>query len=268
MTDISIAVAQFSPSADRVKNRGRVTGLIGEAASAGAHLIVLPEYSSFCAPRLGPDFLENSEPNDGPFLTAVSDAARTNSIWVIAGLVERSTEKARFSNALVALDPAGNLATTYRKQHLYDAFGARESQWVIPGNAGAPSTITVEGLTVGLQTCYDLRFPEVTRTLVDAGAHAIAVAAQWFDGPAKKHHWDTLIAARSIENTVYVAAADQSGPVAIGSSQIVDPLGVTLASLDAEPGIALAPASLARVLEVRKTNPALRERRYRVEAIR
>lgn len=267
MTNISIAVAQFHPSADRVENRARVAGLIHEAATAGAHLIVLPEYSSFCAPRLGPDFLENAETNDGPFVTAVSDAARTNSIWVIAGLVERSIEKARFSNALVALDPSGNLATTYRKQHLYDAFGARESQWVLPGRAGVPSMITVAGLTVGLQTCYDLRFPEVTRTLVDAGAHAVAVAAQWFDGLAKKHHWETLIAARAIENTVYVAAADQSGPAAVGSSQIVDPLGITLASLDAEPGIAMASASLERVLEIRSTNPVLLQRRYRVEAI-
>jgi predicted amidohydrolase len=152
----------------------------------------------------------------------------------------------------------------YRKLHLYDAFGYRESDWVEPGPIAAPETFAWEGFTVGIQTCYDVRFPEVTRRLVDAGADLVLVPAEWVRGPLKEEHWRTLVTARAIENTVYVAAADHTPPIGVGASMIVDPMGVALASLGEEPGVVVAEVTRERVASVRRTNPALAVRRFGV----
>ena len=120
------------------------------------------------------------------------------------------------------------------------------------------------GLRVGLQTCYDLRFPEVTRVLADAEVDLVLVPADWVPGPGKVHHWRTLLTARAIENTAFVAAAGQIPPEGVGTSLILDPAGETLAELGEERGIAVADLDPARIREVRAANPALRLRRYTV----
>jgi predicted amidohydrolase len=183
---------------------------------------------------------------------------------VVAGLVERTDERHRFANTLVAVAPSGDLVAVYRKQHLYDAFGSRESDWVVPGEIVEPQLFEVDALRVGLQTCYDLRFPEVTRLLADAGADLVAIPAEWVRGPLKEHHWSTLLQARAIENTLYVAAADHTPPVGVGASAIIDPMGVTIAGLAETTGIAVAEVSRERIERVREVNPALALRRYRV----
>ncbi|MFP3464875.1 carbon-nitrogen hydrolase family protein [Leifsonia sp. SIMBA_070] len=261
---VGVAVAQFAPGEDRVHNRDVVSGLIAVAASRGARLVILPEYASFFTDPLGASFARNAEGLDGDFVGALSAAAREHAVFVVAGLVERTDEAHKFSNTLVAVDPAGDVVATYRKQHLYDAFGAQESDWVVPGGLEEPQTFEVDGVVVGLQTCYDLRFPEVTRRLADAGADLVAVPAEWVRGPLKEHHWTTLLAARAIENTLYVAAADHPPAIGIGASAILDPMGVTLAGLGETTGVAVAEVSTARIRDVRGRNPALRLRRYRV----
>jgi predicted amidohydrolase len=166
-------------------------------------------------------------------------------------------------NTIVAVRGDGLLAT-YRKQHLYDAFGQTESDWVEPGELGEPSTFELAGLRFGLMTCYDLRFPEVARTLIDAGAEVLVVPAEWVRGPLKEHHWTTLLAARAIENTAYVVASDHPAPIGVGHSQIIDPLGVLPAGVGTAHGIAVATVERAAIDRVRATNPSLRVRRYRV----
>jgi len=261
---IAVAVVQFAPGEDRVHNRDVVSGLIAVAASRGARLVVLPEYSSYFVDPLGASFARNAETLDGDFVGALAAAAREHDLWVVAGLVEKTDVPHKFSNTLVAVDPAGDVVATYRKQHLYDAFGAQESEWVVPGDLDAPQTFAVDGIVVGLQTCYDLRFPEVTRRLADAGAELVAVPAEWVRGPLKEHHWTTLLAARAIENTLYVAAADHPPAIGVGASAVIDPMGVTIAGLGETTGVAVAEVSSARVREVRERNPALRLRRYGV----
>lgn len=264
---VTVAVAQFAPTDDRVHNRDVVAGLVAVAASRGARLVVLPEYASYFTDPLGPSFARNAEPLDGEFVGSLAAAAREHGIHIVAGLVERTDESRKFSNTLVAVGPAGDVVATYRKQHLYDAFGAQESEWVVPGPLDEPQTFDVDGVTVALQTCYDLRFPEVTRRLADAGADLVAVPAEWVRGPLKEFHWTTLLAARAIENTLYVAAADHPPSIGVGASAIVDPMGVTLAALGETTGVALAEVSTARVREVRERNPALSLRRYRISPI-
>ena len=128
----------------------------------------------------------------------------------------------------------------------------------------APELFTWGGFTVGLQTCYDIRFPEVSRRIVDAGADLLLVPAEWVRGPLKEHHWRTLLTARALENTVFVAAADHTPPVGVGTSLVIDPMGVAVAALGEARGVAVAAISPDRVTEVRRVNPALQLRRFGV----
>ncbi|WP_308465310.1 carbon-nitrogen hydrolase family protein [Rathayibacter soli] len=266
MTDqaVNVAVAQFAPGADRDHNLATIRELATTAAGRGARLIVFPEYSSFFVDPVGPAMVEAAEALDGPFVTALGALAAELGVDIVAGMAERVADAHKFSNTLVAVDPTGHIAATYRKQHLYDAFGGRESDWVQAGTIEVPEIFDVDGLRVGLQTCYDLRFPELTRLIVDAGAELVLVPSEWVRGPLKEHHWSTLIAARAIENTVYIAAADHTPPIGVGLSTIVDPMGVALATLGERADVALAPVALARVAQVRSINPALALRRYTV----
>jgi predicted amidohydrolase len=259
---VRVAVAQFAPSADVEGNLASVRALIGEAAGQGAELVVLPEYASYFEHRMGPRFAEHAQPLDGPFTGAVQQAAAEAGMVAVFGLVESASGE-RFRNTAVAVSADGVIAS-YRKTHLYDAFGADESTWVEPGALEPAQTFLLGGLRVGLQTCYDLRFPEVTRVLADAEVDLVLVPADWVPGPGKVHHWRTLLTARAIENTAFVAAAGQVPPEGVGTSLILDPAGETLAELGEERGIAIADLDPARVTEVRAANPALRLRRYTV----
>ena len=139
---------------------------------------------------------------------------------------------------------------------------------MVPGDLDEPQTFEVDGIVVGLQTCYDLRFPEVTRRLADAGADLVAVPAEWVRGPLKEHHWTTLLAARAIENTLYVAAADHPPPIGVGASAIDRPDGRDARRARRDDRAWRSPrSSSARIREVRERNPALRLRRYRVSPI-
>ena len=162
-------------------------------------------------------------------------------------------------NTLVVADRDG-LRATYRKIHLYDSFGFRESDRLTAGEVD-PVVVEVGGVTVGLMTCYDLRFPELARALVDRGAELVVLPAAWVAGPGKVLHWRTLLAARAIENTVYVAAAGQPGPRYTGHSMVVAPDGDVLAEAGEEPGSVQATVSTDRVAEVRRVNPSLANRR-------
>jgi predicted amidohydrolase len=264
---LGVAVAQFAPGADTPANLVTMRELAATAVARGARLVVFPEYSSFFVDPLGAAFVKAAQPLDGPFVRGLGDLAASLGVFVVAGLVERVDDSTRFSNTLVALSPAGSLVATYRKQHLYDAFGSTESEWVTPGGISEPETFIVDGIRVGLQTCYDIRFPEVTRRLVDAGADLVLVPAEWVRGPLKEQHWRTLVTARALENTIYIAAADQTPPVGVGASMIVDPMGVELATLGERADVAVAWVSSERVAAVRRVNPSLALRRYRVEPI-
>ncbi|MFC4605705.1 carbon-nitrogen hydrolase family protein [Rhodococcus kronopolitis] len=261
---VEIAVAQFAPGQDKSQNHLSVRNLVGAAAARGARLVVAPEYAMFTSPRLDEQLVAAAEPLDGPFVTGLLATAAEFGVHVVAGVNESLTDDHRVSNTLVAAGPDGRIVAVYRKLHLYDAFGYRESEVIRAGPVEEPETFAVDGLTFGMQTCYDLRFPEVTRRIVDAGADVLLMPAQWVPGPLKEDHWTTLLRARAIENTVYVAAADQSARTGSGNSMIVDPMGVVLASLGETVGTAVADVNAERIAEVRQRNPALALRRFTV----
>lgn len=263
-TSTTVAVAQFAPGEDKDRNLQTITGYVGTAKAEGADLVVFPEYAMFTAPAMDERFLAAAESLDGPFVAAVRDLARREAITIVAGINETTDAPDQIHNTLIAVDDGGKVAATYRKLHLYDAFGYTESRLVRPGSACAPETFTVGGLTFGMQTCYDLRFPEATRRLVDAGADVVLMPAEWVPGPLKEDHWTTLLRARAIENTVYVAAADQCGSNGAGNSMIVDPMGVVLAAIGEDEGVVSATLHGDRIARVREKNPALALRRFAV----
>jgi len=263
VSPVAIAVAQFAPGEDKAGNLEQLRNLATTAASRGAKLVVFPEYSSYFSPSLGANSVAAAEALDGTFVAGLEAIAKVLDIHIVAGMLELSDEHDdRFFNTVVALDPHGALVATYRKLHLYDAFGLRESDWVVPGPIEEPQVFMLGDLTVGMQTCYDIRFPEVTRRLVDAGADVIVLPSEWVRGPLKEFHWRTLVTARAIENTVYFAAADHGPPIGAGNSMIVDPMGVELATIGEETGVAVAWISAARIADVRAVNPALGIRRF------
>lgn len=261
----AIAVAQFAPGSDLAANLAEITRLAELAAGRGARLVVFPEYSSYFTPEPGRDWHDAAEPVGGPFTEHLADLAERLDLHLVAGLIERvDGDERRVHNTVVAVAPREGVVARYRKLHLYDAFGQRESEWVAPGEIAAPEVFEAGGIRFGLQTCYDARFPEVTRRIVDAGADVVCMPAEWVRGPLKEAHWRVLTTARAIENTMYVAAADHAPPVGAGNSMIVDPMGVEVATIGEATDVAVAWISPERIAAVRRLNPALELRRFRV----
>ncbi len=260
---LRVAIAQLEIGTDRAANLARAVAAIGLGARAQADLVVLPEYASAFDPRgTGPEF---AEPLDGPFVTTVRAAARGGRVAVIAGTTLPGERSDRAVNAVVGIDATGRLLGTYRKVHLYDAFGHRESDRLEPGPAdAAPLILPVGGLRVGVLTCYDLRFPESARCVVDGGADVLVVPAAWAAGPLKADHWRTLARARAIENTAVVIAVGQAGRGVTGRSLVVGPDGRVLAEFDDAPTVDVVDLDPAAVAAARATNPSLANRRYAV----
>lgn len=263
VTPLGLAVAQFAPAADDAANLDTISDLVARAASRGARIVLFPEYSSYFVDPFDASLSDHAQDLDGPFTTALTSFAARHDIHVVAGLLETGDSDPRVRNTVVAVGPNG-LVATYRKLHLYDAFGQRESDWVQPGALTGAETFEVDGLRFGLMTCYDLRFPEVSRVLADAGCDVVLVPSEWVRGPLKEHHWRTLVHARAIENTLFVAAADHPPPLGVGSSMIVDPAGVELAAVGTTTDVAVAYLDRDAVARVRRVNPALTLRRFTV----
>ncbi|MDH5294733.1 MAG: carbon-nitrogen hydrolase family protein, partial [Acidimicrobiia bacterium] len=206
------------------------------------------------------DLASIAEPLDGEFVAGLSDQARRLSLWILAGMWEKVDGESRVSNTTVVIGPDGDLVDCYRKIHLFDSFGFAESERVVPGPI-SPTVIDVDGLRVGVMTCYDLRFPELARALVADGAQAIAMGAGWIAGPGKLAQWKTLLKARAIENTVFMVAAGIVGGGYTGHSAILDPFGEPIAELEDEQAVAVGDLDKGALDEARSLVPSLRHRR-------
>jgi predicted amidohydrolase len=252
-------LGQLSSGLDKDQNLEIIAGMTAEAAEAGADLVLFPEYS-MADFRPDDSVRQLAEPLDGPFVQRLSSLAATHGITVLAGMLESGPQSDSVFNTIVALDRSGSLIGAYRKIHLYDAFGFKESGWLAPGG-GETLLFPLGDITFGVQTCYDLRFPELSRRLVDQGAECLLAPAAWVQGPLKESHWETLLRARAIENTVYVAAAGQTGPRYGANSMLIDPMGVAVSRAGEAPTVIVGDIRPERVDEVRRVNPTLANRR-------
>ena len=257
--DLRVALVQRASSLDPAENREALAGLDVEA-----DLTVFPEAFARDFGSPGEDISAYAEPLDGPFAKAVADLAGSSGT-VVAGMFETAPDPDRPFNTLVV---RGRAEAAYRKIHLYDSFGYRESDRLTAG-PWEPTVIELNGFGVGLMTCYDLRFPELARALVDAGADVLVVPAAWVPGRTEEEHarkvdhWRTLVRARAIENTAYVVAVGQAAPRYTGHSMVSDPNGALLVDAGPEPGVHTAVLTQQVLAEARATNPSLANRRHR-----
>ncbi|WP_173100780.1 carbon-nitrogen hydrolase family protein [Actinomadura verrucosospora] len=257
-----IAVGQFASTEDWRTNLKTCMSLIDEAGEGGADLLVLPEDSLALFIDEPDRIAEAAQPLDGPFVTGLLEHTAGTRTTVVVG-VHEPAGGGKVHNTLAAIRDGGIVAV-YRKVHLYDAFGSRESDRVRPGD-GEPVVFDCAGWRVGLMTCYDVRFPEMARLLVDAGAEVLALPAAWVRGPAKERHWEVMVTARALENTCYVAASGECGRRNIGASMVVDPLGTVRDRLADRPGLLWAVADRGELDEARRRLPVLANRRFRVD---
>ncbi len=250
---LTVSLVQHASGLDPEANRA----LLDELAPRDVDLVVFPEAFARDFGPAGSDVSDGAEPVTGPFATEVARVAADRGATVLAGMFESSEDPGRPWNTLVL---RGAAVADYRKVHLYDSFGYRESDRLTAGPVDAV-TAPLGGFTLGLMTCYDLRFPEQARALVDAGADVLVAPSAWVAGERKVDHWRTLVRARAIENTSYVVAVGQPGPRYTGHSMVVDPLGDVLMEAGERPGIVTATLDPEVLVRARRTNPSLANRR-------
>ncbi|RFU87106.1 carbon-nitrogen family hydrolase [Streptomyces triticagri] len=246
--------------------RQRVASLVRE--QAGADLVVLPELWTTGAFAYDA-FATEAEELTGPTYEAMSAAAREAGVWLYAGsIVERAkdaTGEERLYNTTLLLDPDGTLVRTYRKIH---RFGFDKGEAVLMGAGTEPATAELPDTTIGLTTCYDLRFPELYRRLTDAGAETLVVAAGWPE--RRRAHWTLLAQARAVENQAYVLACGSAGIHAdieqAGHSIVVDPWGEVLAEAGSGEEVLSVEFDPAKVAKTREQFPALKDRRLGLDA--
>jgi deaminated glutathione amidase len=259
-----VALCQIPVSSTPRVNLDRVRTAVEQAASIGATLAVFPEGTQV---RFSADLRAAAEPLDGPFCRGLSDIAGSAGVAIAAGVFE-TAEDGRVYNTTVGFDTDGRLAAAYRKIHLFDALGHRESDSVAPGHDVVIAELA--GLRVGFLTCYDIRFPELARALAAGGAQLLVVPAAWAAGTFKEEHWVTLVRARAIENTIWIAAAGQvpdpaepatRAPTGIGRSMLVDPMGAVRLDLGPAPAVAAGEVQTEYTDSVRGVLPSLANRR-------
>lgn len=264
MSTLRSTVVQYAPKDSVAANLEAMAPLVAEAADSGSHLVVFPEYSHAFSLGLGATWAATAEADSGNFVSGLTQlSARHDGIVIVAGMLMLSEGDAKPSNTQVAVGPEGIIARA-EKIHLYDAFGATESTWIRPGSLGEPEVFRCGGMTLAMMACYDLRFPEVARRLVDAGAEVILTPAQWVPGENKAHQFETLLIARAIETQSFVIASDHPAPAGVGLSQIIDPRGVVVARAGETPNVLHARLESDVLVEVRDANNMAKARRFGV----
>ena len=265
---MKIALLQIATGSDKMENLAAIEPLVRDAAAQGATLIVLPEAASqaFGQGRLD----TQAEELDGPFATGLKKLSDELRVTIVAGMFRPADTNSVDGKELnrvynTALITGGGVHKGYDKIHTYDAFNYRESDTVRAG--GELVTFVHGGVTVGVATCFDIRFPEQFQQLAQRGAKVVVVPTSWADGPGKVEQWRILTAARALDAGVFIAAADQarpdyetkagepSGPTGAGHSVVVDPFGKRLAEAGYGPETLVVEIDPADADEARKQLP-------------
>jgi predicted amidohydrolase len=253
---VRVALSQITSTPSPSANVELVAEQVKAAAADGASVVLFPEATMAC---FGTSLAPLAEPLDGPWATAVREIATAHDVLVVAGMFTPSPD-GRVFNTLLATGRDQHVG--YDKIHLYDAFGFQESRTVAPG------TDLVVLDSVGLATCYDVRFPGVFTGLADRGASVVLLGASWGAGPGKVSQWELLVRARALDSTSWVVACGQAdpgvpstAPTGVGHSLVVAPDGSVLASAGADPELLVVDLDLELVAKTREKIPVLANRR-------
>jgi predicted amidohydrolase len=264
------AAVQLNSTADVGRNLDVAERLVRAAAADGAQLVVLPEKWNVLGD--GEDLRAGAEPLDGPTIEAARSWARQLGIQLVAGsIAERVEGQDKLANTSVLIGADGEVEAVYRKIHMFDVdvggVAYRESEHEQGGEEIVTAALhgALEGLTLGMTVCYDLRFPELYRILAVRGARVITVPSA-FTMHTGKDHWEVLLRARAIEDQAFVIAPNQIGEApphyhSYGRSMILDPWGVVLAQAPDEECFIAADLDVALQERVRATLPSLANRR-------
>lgn len=261
---LRVALCQLTSDVDPDENLRLVRDGVAKAAADGARVVVFPEAAMA---RFGVRLAPLAQPLDGPWAQAVAELARDAGVLVVAGMFTPDGDRVR--NTLLVTGPGEHRG--YDKIHLYDAFGFRESDTVAGGQT--PVTVTVDGVTLGLATCYDVRFPALFVALADAGADAVVLPASWGAGKGKREQWELLVRARALDSGTWVLACGQADPAAtgvsvnpkaptgIGYSTVADPFGRVHAQAGAAPELLVTDIDPALAQQSRAATGVLANRR-------
>ncbi len=266
---LAVAAVQLCSGTDVEANLAAAESATRQAVAAGARLVVLPEYFPFMGMKDRDKLALQENPGDGPIQRRLAELAAQAGCWLVAGTIPvRAADPERpFGRCIVYRDD-GSVAGSYDKIHLFDVDVADETRRYRESSACTPGADTLVVDTpwggLGIAVCYDLRFPELFRRLVDRGALLLAVPAA-FTARTGEAHWEMLLRARAVENQCFVIASAQgghheNGRDTWGHSMVVDPWGRRLTQLGREPGLAEATLDFAELAQLRETFPALRHR--------
>ena len=259
------AIVQMKSSSNKQENLKTSIKYIKEAADRQVDYIFFPEFQmAFSSNKQTVDELytiAETLPSSN-FIKKLSYYSKKYNIGIIGTFFEKNDEKKvkKVFDTAFSTDKNGKVVSIYRKLHLYDAFGFKESSKFNKGNE-IPNQIITDIGKIGLMICYDIRFPELSRILSINGSDIIAIPSGWVHGIMKEEHWITMLKARAIENGVYVIAPNQVGNIFCGRSMIIDPLGSILTDLGDKIGFEIVDIHRKRLDEVRKILPLLKNRR-------
>ncbi|MBC7860466.1 MAG: carbon-nitrogen hydrolase family protein [Burkholderiaceae bacterium] len=261
----TVAAIQMISSPDVADNLAAARRLVGQAAAAGATVVVLPEYWAIMGHSDSDKVAIAERPGGGPIQDCMAELARRHKIWLIGGTLPLvAPEAGKVYNTTLVYDDRGAPVGRYDKIHLFgfskDGESYDESRTIVPG-ARAAAVDTPLG-RVGLSVCYDLRFPELYRAIGECALIVVPAAFTYTTGRA---HWEVLLRARAIENQCYVLAAAQgglhpNGRRTWGHSMLIDPWGEVKALLPEGEGVVAGAIEPEQLAKVRASLPALRHR--------
>ena len=257
-----VAVVQLRASTDKEANLEKIIAYIRDAAKRGASLCAFPEFMMFYTPstQSPAELARLAEPVTGTFVQEIARAAKESSIEVVGTLYEKGESKKQVFDTAFLMDSSGRLVSKYRKVHLYDALGFRESKKLAAGSQ-IPGPQASRIGKIGMMICYDLRFPEMSRKLAAAGTEVLVAPSAWVRGKMKEEHWIAINRTRAIENGCFVISPDQVGNIYCGRSLVIDPYGRILLDMKKRRGLAVVGIDGSQVGRVRRALPLLENRR-------
>lgn len=258
---MKVALVQMSSSNNKKKNLSRSLELLDVALKKQPDLVIFPEYQMYSPDYEDPSgLLEASESMDGDFVTAFTKKAKESSVKILINFAESSFGSLKPFNTSIMVDDLGMIIGKYRKLHLFDAYSKLESSLYDHGRM-PPNILKTNIFKIGLQICYDLRFPEPARYLSLQGAQILSYQAGWYAGERKLDIWKNLLRTRAIENGAFVLGTAQCGENFTGHSMVINPYGDVIAEAENDETVVDAELDFSIIKKYAEDVPMMKQRR-------